>query len=288
MLDEKQIYEAFIKLKKVLYIEKDENGNIVSNTDKDTLELYKEILQTTIKQGNNQFYHKDSKTWYQKSVESLFDKETNKIHTVEFFEDITKIKERERLLKIDALTTLINDRNESNRMINEYIKDASMRHEEFSIIMADLDSFKEINDTYGHEGGDLVLEKIGKLLSDNTRQSDDKFDYITNDIVTRFGGDEFLILLKNISLEDTKRKIDQIDASIANLCVLYKGSPITVGMSFGYYHVGKNEIESNSDIENLRKKISKKADEYLYLNKNRKKDEFIDINNHVKNKKGMK
>ena len=161
MLDRKEVSEAFMQLKNVLYVEKDKDGNRVAPTDKETLELYRQILQSNVKCENNQFYHKDSKTWYQKSSKNIIDPDTKEIHKIEFFEDVTKEKEKEHTLKIDALTSLINDRNESDKLINNYIKDASKRNEEFSLIMADLDDFKEINDTFGHECGDLVLSKIG-------------------------------------------------------------------------------------------------------------------------------
>ncbi len=272
MIDKNKINEIFMRLKKVVYIEKDENDNIIYPTNKDSLRLYKEIVQSYVKSGNDQFYHKKNKVWYQVTSEAIEDPETKMVHKLEFFEDITKIKEAERKLKIDALTNLINDRNECNKIINEYIDDAIENQREFSIVMADLDYFKSINDTYGHACGDFVLGKIGTLLLSNTKQADDKFDYRNNDIVTRIGGDEFLILLKNISLDATKNKVEELSNEVSNLKIEYNGELIPIDMSFGYYHVDCSDMDKNINPEEIRQNISKKADDYLYINKNKKKE----------------
>lgn len=270
MVDKGIIENAFVKMKKIFYIEKDCHGNIIYPSDKETLKLYREIIKSEVR-DDDQFYHKDSKTWYEISTQHLIDEESMTMHTINYFEDITRIKEKERILKLDALTTLLKDRNESEKMINEYIEYAIKNKEEFALVIGDVDYFKTINDTYGHECGDYVLKSIGPLLFENTRQTEDKFDYRENDIVTRFGGDEFLILLKNISLDDTKKKVDLLTRDVSNLDLRYKNKPIPIEMSFGYYHVENNNLVRNNNVEKIRTKISKKADEYLYLNKNNKK-----------------
>ena len=61
MIDKNKINEIFMRLKKVVYIEKDENDNIIYPTNKDSLRLYKEIVQSYVKSGNDQFYHKKIK-----------------------------------------------------------------------------------------------------------------------------------------------------------------------------------------------------------------------------------
>lgn len=285
MIDKTIIADEYMKLKKVIYIEKDNEGNIVYPSDRETLKVYKEILGSKIRVDNNQFYHKKNKMWYQLLIKNILDKESNELHRIEYFEDITKVKEEERKLKLDALTKLIKDRNECNKMINEYIDYAINNNEEFAILIGDVDDFKVINDTYGHECGDRVLEHIGPLLLKNTRQSEDMFDYRQNDIVMRFGGDEFLVLLKNISLHDTKTKLDNLYSTISNLSISYQKEDVKVGMSFGYYHfsnddmyrdtyeaMNQNEEANNADF--IRKKVSKMADEVLYQIKAKKKEKI--------------
>lgn len=272
MIKKEQIMNAYMDLKKVLYIEKDENGNIISPNDDEQLNLCSEILKSKVTNNDNQFYHKKSKTWYQTQKVEIVDKESMKIHTIEFFDDITEFKKEERKLKIDALTQLLNDRNETEKLINEYIMHAVNNKENFTIVMCDIDDFKIINDTYGHDCGDEVLKQVGKILIANTRQSEDEFDDRNNDIVTRFGGDEFLILIKNIDLQSTKEKMNEMKKDIENSRVYYKGKNIPIHMSFGYCNVDKNILKNDSDLTMLRDTITDIADNYLYVEKNGKKD----------------
>lgn len=272
MIKKEQIMNAYMDLKKVLYIEKDENGNIISPNDDEQLNLCSEILKSKVTNNDNQFYHKKSKTWYQTQKVEIVDKESMKIHTIEFFDDITEFKKEERKLKIDALTQLLNDRNETEKLINEYIMHAVNNKENFTIVMCDIDDFKIINDTYGHDCGDEVLKQVGKILIANTRQSEDEFDDRNNDIVTRFGGDEFLILIKNIDLQSTKEKMNKMKKDIENSRVYYKGKNIPIHMSFGYCNVDKNILKNDSDLTMLRDTITDIADNYLYVEKNGKND----------------
>lgn len=272
MIKKEQIMNAYMDLKKVLYIEKDENGNIISPNNDEQLNLCSEILKSKVANNDNQFYHKKSKTWYQTQKVEIVDKESMKIHTIEFFDDITEFKKEERKLKIDALTQLLNDRNETEKLINEYIMHAVNNKENFTIVMCDIDDFKIINDTYGHDCGDEVLKQVGKILIANTRQSEDEFDDRNNDIVTRFGGDEFLILIKNIDLQSTKEKMNKMKKDIENSRVYYKGKNIPIHMSFGYCNVDKNILKNDSDLTMLRDTITDIADNYLYVEKNGKND----------------
>ncbi len=272
MLDREKVTNHFMDLKKVVYIEKDETGNIIYPKDKNILKKYKEILTTKIKDSENQYYHKETRAWYQMVKSDYIDTETGKTHHLEFLEDITSFKLEQIKLKIDALTKLMKDRNECNRQINEYIRYAINHLEEFALLVADIDDFKIINDTYGHDCGDFVLRKIGPALLKYTRQSGDQFDYHKNDIVCRLGGDEFLILLKNISLEDTRNKIIGLKDAIKNSNLVYNDQNINVGMSFGYYHVSTQDMEISSDIDydTVRKKIFDLADKNLYRDKKTK------------------
>lgn len=271
MINKKQIIDAYMQLKKVLYIEKDDKGNIVGPNDDENLKLCLEILKSKVTNNKNQFYHKKSKTWYQTQEVELLDKESKKIHKIEFFDDITEFKREERRLKIDALTNLLNDRNEAENLINEYIMYAIENKENFTIVMCDIDDFKVINDTYGHDCGDEVLKQVGKVLIANTRQSEDEFDDRKNDIVTRFGGDEFLILIKNVDLQETKKKMEEIKKDVESSRVFYKEQEVPIKMSFGYCNVDKSILNNVSDSNMLRNTTTDIADNYLYVEKNKKK-----------------
>lgn len=271
MISKEQIIDAYMQLKKVLYIEKDDKGNIVGPNDDENLRLCLEILKSKVTNNKNQFYHKKSKTWYQTQEVELLDKESKKVHKVEFFDDITEFKREERKLKIDALTNLLNDRNEAENLINEYIMYAIENKENFTVVMCDIDDFKVINDTYGHDCGDEVLKQVGKILIANTRQSEDEFDDRRNDIVTRFGGDEFLILIKNVNLQETKKKMEEIKKDVESSRVFYKEQEVPIKMSFGYCNVDKSILNNVSDSNMLRNTTTDIADNYLYVEKNKKK-----------------
>ena len=241
MIRKEQIIDAYMQLKKVLYIEKDDKGNIVGPNDDENLKLCLEILKSKVTNNKNQFYHKK------------------------------EFKREERRLKIDALTNLLNDRNEAENLINEYIMYAIENKENFTIVMCDIDDFKVINDTYGHDCGDEVLKQVGKVLIANTRQSEDEFDDRKNDIVTRFGGDEFLILIKNVDLQETKEKMEKIKKDVESSIVFYKEREVPIKMSFGYCNVDKGILNNVSDSNMLRSTITDIADNYLYVEKNSKK-----------------
>jgi len=96
----------------------------------------------------------------------------------------------ERLLKLtvtDERTNLLNDRYLKRRLAEEF-KRSQRYGTPLSVALLDLDHFKQVNDKYGHDCGDQVLRDFGRLLTENAR---------TTDIVGRFGGEEFLIVLPN-------------------------------------------------------------------------------------------
>lgn len=96
--------------------------------------------------------------------------------------------------------------------------------------MADLDHFKEVNDTYGHGAGDGVLSAFGALLRNETRAVD---------IVTRFGGEEFVVLMPHIELQDATACAERVRAAIATLHIEPLAHPVTA--SFGVTQFGPGE-----------------------------------------------
>ena len=268
-IDNNKIYEKFFNMKNVLYVVKNNDNDIIYPNDKGLLEKYKRIVTTRIKE-DDAYYDVENKIWYRKQKKEI--NLDNQLVTIEFYEDITKEKEMLYNLRIDALTKLLKDRNESDKLIFEYMRYALKNKESFAIVMADIDEFKTINDTYGHACGDLVLKKVGHILLNNTRQAEDKFDHRPSDIITRVGGDEFLLLLKNITLEDTKDKIDNLQELVHNMNLNYINDTVPVDMSFGYCHINRDFNEPIGIIE-LKVYMDRLADEWLYINKNNKKIE---------------
>lgn len=120
----------------------------------------------------------------------------------------TKTKELTYLAHYDELTGLIN-RHYFSSLVESSIESAQRDKSHFSILFLDLDRFKDVNDTYGHNAGDELLVSVAKRLKSSVK---------SEDYVTRLGGDEFVILIKNISTSNlvtlTKRIITEIQQPI--------------------------------------------------------------------------
>jgi len=108
--------------------------------------------------------------------------------------------ELERLSTIDTLTGLSNRRHLMDLLAHE-IERAKRAGQPFSILMLDVDHFKEYNDTHGHQAGDEVLARVGKVLRDSIRPYD---------CAARYGGEEFLVMLSATSLDLARESADRI------------------------------------------------------------------------------
>ena len=89
--------------------------------------------------------------------------------------------------------------------------------------MADIDLFKDINDTLGHQGGDEAIQKVAKLLEQSVRK---------DDVVIRYGGDEFMIVFFAITREDLEGKLSFLKSELGKI-TLENNPEIRITMSFG-------------------------------------------------------
>ncbi len=111
----------------------------------------------------------------------------------------------ERLAYYDHLTTLPN-RIQFRERLDEALEAAATTGERVGVIFIDIDRFKSINDRYGHDGGDAVLTAVGRRLTTAVHSTD---------LASRFGGDEFLILLRNTSPKSAMRSAGRVIRAIA-------------------------------------------------------------------------
>ncbi len=123
----------------------------------------------------------------------------------------------------DPLTGLANRRSFLKTLEREYAR-AERSDDPFSLVFADIDHFKKVNDEYGHAGGDAVLKAIGKFLSGQGRSIDE---------VCRWGGEEFLIFLPSTELKGAALKAEKIRSEVAKISVPVGALEIKVTMSFG-------------------------------------------------------
>lgn len=123
-----------------------------------------------------------------------------------------------------------------------YIENAEHNSEPYALAMLDIDFFKKVNDTYGHDAGDLVIKKLAQILRDETKGAD---------LVARFGGEEFCVLLKNVSKEDAVTKFVHLRSKIASSSVAYKQEIIafttSIGITFGVDDIKLEELIEEAD-----------------------------------------
>jgi len=151
--------------------------------------------------------------------------------------------------KIDFLTKVLSKRTLEHEL--NVVESAYNRYGiEYSLVFFDLDNFKMINDTFGHDAGDSILKDLGKILNQNRREVD---------LVGRFGGEEFLAILPKTNLKGAITFAENIREAVENHNFLYKGERIFVTISGG--------IASRSDF-NSKEETLKNADSMLYNSKN--------------------
>lgn len=155
---------------------------------------------------------------------------TDKIQYLAFYDPLTSLPNR----------TLLLDR------LKHALSSCGRTHERGALLFIDLDNFKALNDTMGHDKGDLLLQAIGKRLLSSVRESDS---------VARFGGDEFVILLENISRDDSEAAF--ATSMLAKKVLHSLNQPYTLG---NYQHQSSASIgitlfsEQDKDINELLKR----------------------------------
>ncbi len=141
--------------------------------------------------------------------------------------DVTEFKRAETILaksaNTDALTDIPNRLFLENKLQN-LTQNASRRTDRFALLFCDLDGFKDVNDTYGHAVGDKILYQVARRLSKNVREQD---------ILARYGGDEFVVLISPLSEDAAIDRIkEKIERSLSQPFEV-TGHTIKVGVSIG-------------------------------------------------------
>ena len=163
--------------------------------------------------------------WHNAFIEESRDGTT---YMVSMAIDITRQKMLEDKLKLrahsDPLTGVAN-RTLFYMKFNQSIKQAKRHKKLLAILFIDLDNFKNINDTHGHEAGDIVLKTVAERLKDNSRDID---------LVSRIGGDEFVLLLYDCtSQSDTEKVAHKIIKAIITPIAISETRLVAVSASIG-------------------------------------------------------
>ncbi len=189
--------------------------------------------------------------------------------------ELLEVNERLRFMsQTDGLTGLDNRRH-LNERIDEMFQHAQRLNEPFSLVMCDLDKFKSVNDTYGHQAGDEVLKQLAKILKEEAREIDR---------VGRYGGEEFMLLLPGTVLDAAVTFAERVRKRIEANTFTFDGGTLQRTASFGVSGWPHPSI-GDSDA------LVRTADDALYVAKETGRNRVIrydgdDFNAHQSSKDG--
>lgn len=196
--------------------------------------------------------------WVHNEVRFLTDAENGHLCVMFTAKDVeAKKREEEKLVmaaQMDKMTMVLN-----RETAMEYIREAldtkaDYRH---ALFMIDVDNFKNLNDTLGHQTGDKFLIAMAGEIKNNFRN---------DDVVGRIGGDEFFVLMKNVSdMPEAKKKAQELLTNIRKVCDTYESAALSVSMGIGLYPQDGKSLEE----------LYAKADEALYEAKHKGKNQFV-------------
>lgn len=207
--------------------------------------------------------HKQKEKNYQIKNTNLNGKKENHMGKILVINDISEELEANRILKTlatkDSLTG-INNRRHFFDLCHNIIQSAKHEGKRISFVLMDIDYFKSVNDSYGHLVGDKILRELTKLCYNSLRD---------RDIIGRYGGEEFGILLYDTSIQETHHVIERIRMLISNHPFYVDDEEsIHLTVSFGVY---RPDLTKETDLN----VIFKKADIGLYKAKENGRDRVV-------------
>jgi diguanylate cyclase len=174
-----------------------------------------------------------------------------RIHQLE-----TKLEEMSELVREDQLTGSLNRRGLDDVFERELAR-AERRNSPLCIAMLDLDDFKRLNDTHGHTAGDEALIHLVRVIKDTLR---------TMDVIARFGGEEFLIVLPDTSMEDAMQTVTRVQRELTKRIFMHNNERLLITFSAG--------VALRNGTEDQLSMI-KRADEALYKAKRAGKNRVV-------------
>lgn len=165
-------------------------------------------------------------------------------------------KRLQALSTTDYLTDLLN-RRAFETVLNEEVAKAKRHGHALSVAMLDIDHFKNINDTYGHDAGDLVLQEVSRRMREHKR---------AGDTIGRIGGEEFGICLPHTSAADAVRACERYREMLSNESIVYAGEALHLTVSLGVCEYSGHESQLD---------LIKKADMALYQAKDQGRDRVM-------------
>jgi diguanylate cyclase (GGDEF)-like protein len=164
--------------------------------------------------------------------------------------NVQLLEATEKMATVDALTGLLN-RRKYDELIEQELKRAIRYQRELSLLLLDIDHFKKINDTYGHQVGDQALQHISNIISEDLRNVD---------TAARYGGEEFAVILPETGIEGASLVAKRIRVSISS-------NPLSIDRELSIPMTVSIGIASYPDCADTAKRLSQYADQALYESK---------------------
>ncbi len=239
------------------------SDNILTHVDYEGTNLCCKLcpLAATISDGqpretNVYMHHKDGhRIPVSVRASTLTDEEGNITGGIELFTDISnqmanelRVQELEKLALLDKLTQLPN-RNYIENEVYSIFEEIKRYKIPFGILFIDIDNFKQINDTYGHDIGDEVLQLVANTFTTNARPFD---------IYGRWGGEEFIAIIRNINNHDLKNLGNRVRCLVESSYITHKNKKLNVTIS-----IGATLVNESDSMESC----IKRADKLLYKSK---------------------
>ncbi|MGP4042011.1 PAS domain S-box protein [Gracilibacillus sp. D59] len=225
-----------------------------------------ELVTGSIKEGkpfsvqNRHYTNQQSYIWVEANGTPVFDEQGNFKHMVVLARDITIQKEYEEKLEHGAMYDYLTDL-PNRRLFTQKLKESldSLKDNMLAVLMLDLDDFKNINDTYGHDVGDKVIVEFGNRIQQLLSKQD---------IIARLGGDEFIIMLPNIqSINYAVELSTKIKKAMAEEWVI-ETNHFYMTTSIGISRIDSKQLNKDASL------LLKQADIALYEAKRNGKNGF--------------
>ncbi|WP_211748038.1 histidine kinase N-terminal 7TM domain-containing protein [Paenibacillus sp. Marseille-Q4541] len=237
------------------------NRKVIGKKASDVFSQYPELIEVIEagKEQDQKFLLHGVYSYFHIQFAPIRNKQRQQVGTILSFSNITERvlmqKKLKKLADTDSLTGMLNKRaliRQSEACLNKLTYTGGT----FSMIMFDVDYFKQVNDKIGHEAGDIVLTHVAEAVRENIQPAD---------IAGRYGGDEFVLCLPNTSLTEAYTVADSIRSHIAEQSMLVNGKEVRVTSSFGVTQVSINEGDEPLPLITL----MRQADQALYMAKER-------------------
>ncbi|MEA3353326.1 MAG: diguanylate cyclase [Campylobacterota bacterium] len=205
-------------------------------------------------------YHNEIK-WLHSNIQPIFNDDYEVIGYTNIFHDIEAQKKIEEISNVDGLTNLYNRRFFDNIFLDQ-IKISQRNKKILVFVMMDIDHFKQYNDTYGHQAGDITLKKVASVIKKSLKRPDD--------YTFRLGGEEFGMLYKVKNINEAVAIADNTRKDIEALEIEHTGNSASkfVTISMGVYTI---EADKDYDVE----EIYKATDELLYKAKQKGRNQVV-------------